>query len=67
MVALVWLGERKNGGHMWPPPVIVEVGEGVVWVRRPLGGVVSNMVDVVDVLWLGEHGDVYGPLMRWSV
>ena len=67
MVTLVWLGKWKNGGHIWPPPVVVEVGEGVVWVRRSLGGVVADMVDVVDVLWLVEHGDVYGPLVRWSV
>ena len=67
LVALVWLGEWKNGGHIGPPPVVVEVGEGVVWVGRSFGGVVSHMVDVVDALWVSEHGDVYGPLVRWSV
>ena len=67
MVALRWLHVRDDGRYRWPPPVLAEVGEGVVWVGFPEGGMAAHVRDVVDVLGLGEHGDVDGPLVRGAV
>ena len=67
VVTLVWLSEWENGRHVWPLPTVVEVGKGVVWVRGAFGGVVSDVVGVVDVLGFGESSDVHGPLVSRTV
>ena len=67
LVTLLRLHERDNGRYRRSLPVLAEVGEGVVWVGVPLRGIAAHVRDVVDVLGLGDHGDVDGSLVRWAV
>ena len=67
LVPCLWVCQGDDGRNVWSPPVLDQVGKGVLWVGSPQGGVAPHVFEVVDVLGVSEHGDIDGSLVRWPV